>query len=293
MLYTISNEYLTVTAAEKGAELQSVRDSGGTEYLWQGDPAYWKSRAHNIFPYIARLVEGKYYMDGELHEMPIHGIAPYAQFRLIEKEEDKMALEITDEGCYEQYPRRFALRIRYALQAAELCITYEVENRDERMMYYGIGGHPGFRIPVHEGLAFEDYRLRFPASPGAKRIIFNDDCFVSGREEAYALEEDQYIPLRHDLFDRDAIVLRDVAREVTLETKDGEPVWTVAFPDFTYVGMWHRPKSDAPFVCIEPWSSLPSAAGGITVFEEKEDLLRLAPGNTWSTTWTIRLHNIL
>ena len=33
---TIKNEHLTVEVSEMGAELQSIKDSEGREYLWQG-----------------------------------------------------------------------------------------------------------------------------------------------------------------------------------------------------------------------------------------------------------------
>lgn len=51
---------------DAGAQLLSIRASDGTECLWQGDPAYWSDRAPNLFPYVARLTEGKYYLDGQL-----------------------------------------------------------------------------------------------------------------------------------------------------------------------------------------------------------------------------------
>ena len=44
-----------------------------------------------------------------------------------------------------------------------LTVAYEVINRDTRPMYFGLGGHPGFNVPLAEGLRFEDYRLRFSA----------------------------------------------------------------------------------------------------------------------------------
>ena len=292
MLHTISNAYLTVAVAEKGAELQSVRDCGGTEYLWQGDARYWSERAPNIFPYVGRLTEGKYCLDGELHEMAIHGIAPYALFRLTERENGSLTLELTDREWRRQFPRSFALRIRYDLISDRIVITYEVENRDERTLHFGIGGHPGFRVPVRGGLSFEDYRLRFSEPCRPRQIGFTESCFLDGTDDAFPLEEDQYIPLRHGLFDHDAIVLKEMAREVTLETSGGEPVATVSYPDFTYLGFWHRPKTDAPYLCIEPWSSLPSTQDRIAVFEEQPDLLRLAPGDTWRSTWTIQIHGI-
>ena len=290
MLHTISNGILTVSASERGAELQSIRDRRGVEYLWQGDPRYWADRALNIFPYVARLTEGKYFLDGELHEMAIHGIAPYADYRLGEKDAAAMTLELTEEGWLRQYPRRFALRIRYALEGDRLSVASEVENRDERTMYFGMGGHPGFQVPAEPGRAFEDYRVRFSRPGTAVRIGFTEDCFLDGTEAPFPLEEDRFLPLRHQLFDQDAIVLRDMAREVTLETAEGKPTVTVTFPDFDYLGIWHAPKTDAPYVCIEPWSSLPSAKGRIAVLEEQPDLIRLEPGKTWRTRWFIRIH---
>ena len=58
MLAHIENEFLQVTISDAGAELMSIRSADGTEYLWQGDAAYWSDRAPNIFPYVARLTDG-------------------------------------------------------------------------------------------------------------------------------------------------------------------------------------------------------------------------------------------
>lgn len=80
MTHTIQNGCLRVGVAEHGAELQSIRDREDTEYLWQGDPAYWSDRAPNLFPYVARLTGGKYRLDGREYRMDIHGLAPYRDF---------------------------------------------------------------------------------------------------------------------------------------------------------------------------------------------------------------------
>ncbi|MBQ2308518.1 MAG: aldose 1-epimerase family protein, partial [Clostridia bacterium] len=44
-LITIKNEHLTATVSTLGAELQSLCDKDGKEYIWQGDPAVWSGRA--------------------------------------------------------------------------------------------------------------------------------------------------------------------------------------------------------------------------------------------------------
>ena len=53
----ITNGCLCAEISSFGAEIQSVLNENGTEYIWQGDPVYWKDRAINLFPYIGRLPE--------------------------------------------------------------------------------------------------------------------------------------------------------------------------------------------------------------------------------------------
>jgi len=293
MIHTIGNGILTVAAEELGAQLQSIRSADGTQYLWQGDAKYWKGRAPNIFPYVARLWQGRYEIDGNAYEMPIHGFAPTSRFELREKTDRRMTFERrSDEKTYVQYPRQFIFRVSYSLSGNRLETVYEVVNLDEKPMYFGLGGHPGFNVPLEPRKAFEDYRLRFGGKCKPVRVGFSSDCFVNGQDEAFVLEDDRILKLRHELFDDDAIVLRDMAREVTLEAEDGARSVTVSFPDMPYLGIWHRPKSDAPYVCIEPWVSLPAKRGETTVFERQEDLVCLRPGKRYANAWSICINHL-
>lgn len=290
MLHTIGNECLRVTVSEKGAELQSVLGHDGTEYLWQGDPAYWSDRALTIFPYVARLTDGKYRMDGKTYAMQIHGFAPSSLFELEEKTETGMTLLLrSSDDTFAQYPRAFEFRVVYALVGRTLSVSYVVKNCDARRMYFGLGGHPGFNVPLETSGRFGDYRLRFAHACEPNRVGFSKDCFVNGQDVPFALEGGCVLPLRHDLFDDDAIVLRDMAREVTLETENGKHAVTVTYPDMPYLGIWHWPKNDAPYVCIEPWRSLPSRKDEIAVFEQQADLVHLDPGCEYRNTWKITI----
>ena len=91
------------------------------------------------------------------------------------------------------------------------------------------------------------------------------------------------------MFDEDAIILKNMAREVTLKSKTSSRSVTVSYPQMPYLGIWHWPRTDAPYVCIEPWCSLPADAGKITVFEEQRDLIALEPGKTYQNDWTITI----
>ena len=96
MLHTIKNNYLQVTVSELGAELQSIQDRNGAEYLWQGDPKYWKSRATNIFPYVGRMVNSEYFLDGNRYQLDIHGFARFCRFCPVDADDLHLTLELTD-----------------------------------------------------------------------------------------------------------------------------------------------------------------------------------------------------
>lgn len=288
MLHTIQNHHLSVTVNALGAQLWSIKSADGTQYLWQGDETYWKDRALTIFPYVARLWQGSYQMDGQIYRMPNHGFAHQEVFKCLAQTNSKMVFELCDnENTYAQYPRRFVFRVMYELKENALITTYEVENRDNKTMYFGLGGHPGFNVPLEKGKAFEDYQLRFHERCKPIRVGFSEDCFVDGQDKAYPLDQDMILPLRHSLFDDDAIVLKDMAREVTLEAPGCKRSVTVSFPDMAILGIWHWPKKEAPYVCIEPWSSLPSRKGQIEAFETQSDLIALESGKTYRNEWSI------
>ena len=49
------------------------------------------------------------------------------------------------------------------------------------------------------------------------------------------------------------------------------------------------PHTDAPYVCIEPWSSLPSRQDVVEELSGKSDLIHLAPGAEYENTWSIAI----
>lgn len=292
MEYTIQNTYLSVRVSDRGAELQSIQDRDGTEYLWQGDKNTWPDRAPNLFPYIARLTDKQYRYRGELYRMEPHGFLPAAVLKADLHKQNHLVLEIcSDEETFRQYPFHFCFRIHYLLTGKKLEICYEVENRDTGNLYFGIGGHPGFQVPLEPGLAFEEYSLVFhnPAEPF--RVGMSDDCFVTGDDRPYPLKDNRRIPLRHELFDDDAVILKNMDRTVSLASPNGRKGITVAFPQMDYLGIWHWPKSDAGYVCIEPWSSLPSRKGVIEDLERQDNLVCLPPGQVYENRWSIQIHD--
>ena len=155
-------------------------------------------------------------------------------------------------------------------------------------MYFGIGGHPGFLVPLEEELSFEDYHLQFPGAEALCRIGFTEQCYRSGVETPFRLDGGR-LDLRHNLFDQDAIVLKNTGGEVILRADKGKRMVRVRFPQMPYLGLWHIPYKKAPYLCIEPWSSLPSRQGVVEILEEQPDLICLQPGAVYENEWSILL----
>ena len=96
----------------------------------------------------------------------------------------------------------------------------------------------------------------------------------------------RYLNLRHDLFDNDAIVLNRTPKEVCINSEKGKKEIRVAF-QWENLGIWHWPHAEVNYVCIEPWSSLPSRKNIVEDLETQPGLLSLDAGKAYETTWSI------
>ncbi|MDR1560520.1 MAG: aldose 1-epimerase family protein [Clostridiales bacterium] len=291
-LFTVKNENLSVRVSPLGAEMQSIKGKDGREYLWYGDPAFWNRRAINLFPYIARLTAGKYSFEGKEYPMTIHGFLPESVLNVESRNDTEICFLLTDnEETRAIYPFNFELRVGYALSGNTIHIRFDVRNTGGCPMHFGIGGHPGFLAPMEDGLTFTDYVLEFDRPCKPLRAGFSERCFVDEEKtEEYPLTDGRIIPLRHNLFDHDAIVLRGTSGTVTLKSAKGTKSVTVRYPDMPYVGFWHTVKKEAPYVCVEPWSSLPSRDGIVEDISRQDNLIHLPAGEQYVNNWSIEIN---
>ncbi len=291
MLLTIENAHLKLYVDTQGAQMMSIMGKDHDEYLWQGDSAYWGDRAPVLFPFIARLEQEQYQLGGKVYSMGIHGFAAGSEFAVESHSEDTLVLALHKSLItLVQYPYDFTFEITYHLNGKAIEIQNRVVNRDGTVMHFALGGHPGFRVPLNAGERFEDYYLEFSQSCTPDRIGFTEDTvLINGKTERYPLRNGKVLPLKHSLFDDDAIILQNMAREVTLKSHTSQRSITVSYPDMPYLGIWHWPKKDAPYVCIEPWTSLPGRSGVIEEISCRSDFIHLAPGKTYKNIWTITI----
>ena len=68
MLYTIENNELCVQVRDHGAELRSIKErEDETEYLWNGDPTWWRYSSPVLFPIVGKLKGNKYRVGGKTY----------------------------------------------------------------------------------------------------------------------------------------------------------------------------------------------------------------------------------
>ncbi len=289
MRFGLANQYLAAEFSLCGGELYSLRDAEGTEYLWTGDEQIWPYRAAHMFPFTGRMTRGQYTYQGIRYPMEIHGFLKDTRMKLLGKTGQKAVLGFrSNEQTHEIYPFQFELELEYELNGSCLQITERVKNLGVEKMYFGIGCHPGFRIPWDGKAAFEAHYLEFDRAETPVRIGMTDSCFTDrSMDAALELEEGGILPLRHELFDRDALYVEGTGGRVLLKRKNTEKSILMEYPDMRYLGIWHRPHTDAPYVCLEPSVSLPSRQDIVEAAEEKPDLIALDAKKCYQNHWSI------
>ena len=237
------------------------------------------------------LTEGKYTYEGKTYEMNLHGFARDSEFSLIKEEADELSFELVSDDCTKAiYPFDFRYVVRYILDGSKIKTVYEVYNPGKGELIFALGGHPGFNVPFLSGECFEDYRLEFSKPMySVKKLAMSETCYTLPEPEDFPLEDGYIIPLRHNMFDHDAIFLSETSGEVTLRSEKGGKSVCVSYPDMKYVGFWHKPFTKAPFVCIEPWTSVPAYDGVIDKLETKRDMIHLKAGESRSAEFTIEI----
>ncbi|MDO5425833.1 MAG: aldose 1-epimerase family protein [Eubacteriales bacterium] len=282
---TIQNEFLKVTIDPLGAQLKSVTD-GICEYLWPGDPNLWKGTAPVLFPFIGRLYGKTYRYQGKEYEMPLHGFLSKSVLESEKLAENKIRYRLNANAeTKKMYPFDFQAGVEYRLEERKLTVCFFVKNRGKEPMYFVFGGHPGFRLPLEENLSFEDYKLCFEAGNAPQRVLFSSESLTDS-VVPYSIENGE-IPLRHSLFDDEAIVLKNAGKSVKIISEKGTRGIQVDFPDFPYVGFWHVPKTEAGYVCVEPWTGLPGRQGIVEELETMQDRTVLEPGKEYRNQWAI------
>ena len=286
--FQIRNESLTLEIDAHGAEMKSLIDNcSGQEYLWCGDAAYWGRTSPILFPLVGNYREKQSCFDGKWYSLSQHGFARDMDFELVSEKGDEIwfALEDSPETL-EKYPFGFRLELGYRLQGRAVEVLWKVTNKNDREMYFSIGGHPAFNCPLREGEKQTDYRIGFDTCEPLTASVLDENGTVSERTKVLELT-DGMLQITDSLFDEDALIVEhDQAHKVALYTPEGEKYLEVRF-EAPLFGIWSPAGKHAPFVCIEPWYGRSDRADFGQKLEEREWGNVLKAGEVFTAAYQI------
>ena len=289
-MVNLKNEQLSIIISEKGAELQSIKDANGKEYLWQGDPQYWNRRSPILFPLVCSVNNDTYRVDGKEYHLPRHGFARDTDFTLIYQSDRKVtfALESSEE-TKKVYPYDFMLSVSYVLDENKIGVIWHVHNTDTREIHFQIGGHPAFNVPDMKPGEDQQGRIRLDNTDPMDALHSYLDGSHEMDEVPFIEAEDGVMEFSNNTWRNDSIKIHKCQlHRAELLNKACKAEVTVEFRT-PVVAFWSPYGKQAPFVCIEPWYGIGDPRGFDGEFKDKPLMNHLQPGASFMSRYTITI----
>ena len=277
MRFHLENHYLAISVDTHGAELSSIiNKKENKEMLWQGDPEYWGRKSPVLFPVVGKYKKGKTTYEGKEYSLGQHGFARDMEFVIAKKTSNKLTFILeSNHKTLEVYPFNFRLTCTFQLVDNKVIVGWEVQNTDNKKIYFSIGAHPAFYCEKSKTVLTMN-------SENLKYSLVNADGLYTPKK--YDVESE--FVLHDSIFNNDALIIENSnVTEVSLVDNDKEYI-TVKF-DAPLFGIWSPTKKNAPFVCIEPWFGRCDAEDFNGDITEREWSNALEIGEKWYKEYEI------
>ncbi len=284
MVVTLSNSEFLVKVNSKGAELVSMQNKvTNREYIWDGNPDFWGKHSPVLFPIVGTLKDNCYFYENQKYELSRHGFARDLYFEVLSKSENQVTYSLkASEETKTKFPFEFELQICYQLIDFKLTIKYKIINLSVTKMPFSIGAHPAFALPEN----FENYTLAFEKQESL-------DCFVLENDLiSYSypiILNDKKIPLDYSIFEKDALIFKKLDSKKITILENNKPLLSLDFDDFKNLGIWT--KTNAKFICIEPWLGYSDVINATQNIFEKEAIQVLDPKKSFDCQFSIKIEN--
>ena len=270
-MITISNEFLTATFSEVGAELKSLK-CDGREHIWYGDPQFWTGSSPVLFPICSGLKDDEFIYEGKTYKLQKHGFARRATFDVETVDGNTATFLLSSKNCpQDNYPFQYEFRIIYTLVGKKVNVEYNIRNLTDGDMYFSVGAHEAYHCP--EGI--ENYEIIFDKKENLDAYQL-DGPLLSFDTKSYGINTDT-LQLDNSLFENDCLIFKNLnSRCVILRNKTTNQKIKVKFEKFPFLLIWTVPG--APFVCIEPWCGITDPINTNKQFNQKEGIEKIEKG---------------
>lgn len=275
MEHILKNDFLEVRINSFGSELTGIKDiKTNEEYVWQKDPKFWAKSSPILFPFVGALKNGRYTYKGKIYEFSLrHGFARDYEHKVAAEGKDFIEFIFTStEKTKKVYPFDFNLFIKYILNDRKLRIEYKVENLGNDVMYFSLGAHPAFTIPVGDGIDFSDYYVEFEKEEnGDSRVLTGS--FIDPEKIVHVFDG-KIMKLNKDTFINDAIIFEKTNSNVVyLKSTKNSRKLGFSYEGFNYMAFWNVPGAE--FICFEPWDGITDFDNCSGKLEEKAGIEKL------------------
>jgi len=274
-LITIASDNLTARINPLGAELWSLSDEAGQEYMTDADPAFWTGHAPLLFPIVGALKDGRYRLGAREYALPKHGFARTSLFTCVEADQSSVLFRlIGSEETRACYPFAFELLMAFRLRGWRLEMEATVRNTGDAALPFSFGFHPAFAWPLPRGDKAQHRIIFAEEEPQPIRRIDADGLVL--REPVTTPVHGRTFTPDAALFEADAMIWDNLHSRALTFGVEGGPKLDIAYPDLPMLGIWQKPGAN--YLCIEPWQGIADPQGFDGDFHDKPGVITLSPG---------------
>ena len=288
----LKNSELEVELNAKGAEIiKIIGQHDQINYMWRRDPSLWASSAPILFPIVGALHNDECRIDGQTYHMTQHGFSRHNEYMTHQLSDTCVEFELTpNEDILKQYPYLFKLDVTYKLDKNVLSCNCKVTNTDSQTIYFQIGGHPAFACPFMKNESSNDYYLEFSENETVNQKIIDVEHKGMSDITLPFLDNEKRFFVRQQLFDNDAIVLKDVkSKTLSLKSLNHNKSLVFHMEGFNHLGIWAA-KHVGGLIAIEPWVGHSDYVGFTGEFKDKEGVVSLNPSEIFECTFKVEIN---
>ena len=299
-MITPSGEQITITAGDQQAVVVEVGgglrsySAGGRELIdgYKAEEMSSSGRGQVLIPWPNRLQDGSYEFDGRRHQLPlneperrnaIHGLVRWAPWTVAERVPHRAVMKHL---LYPQpgYPFTLGISIEYALSDSGLLVRTTATNLGTDPCPYGSGAHPYLKLRTEP---IDDLTLLVPG----RSVLRSDERGLPVASESVEGTEYDFQRPRRIGSTRLDHAFTDLERDqdglARVELRDPDRGMQVALwvdQSYRYLMIFtgdSLPNFNRRGLAVEPMTCPPNA------FRSGEDLVRLEPGASLTSTWGI------
>ena len=289
MNYILENEYLSVEVCSLGAELTGLYSKQTqTQYMWQPGGEIWPHSSLLLFPNAGRIAHDRILVGGKVYPAMMHGFACNMEFSCAAQSDTRLVLELEANDLTRKYfPYAFVFRVEFLLEGDRLVQNLQVENRDDKPVYYCLGAHPGFYCPIELGEKAEAYELVFDRPQALQKLEMQENTrLLTGKKTDCPL---QVMPLGDHFFDQGPMLYGNMdAATITLRSRVSGRFVELGVAGFDNLCLWGMP-TQMSIIAIEPWIGTTDRFDTDHMWEKKPGIQCLAVKEQKTHTLTFRV----